>query len=137
MANAEGTEAVLDASAVVELLLGTETGRAVAELMHARRVHAPAHIDAEVLSALGRLHRAGAVDAEAVSSALAVLAEAPLERHPLPDLLTGAWAARERHRLADALYVELASALGSLTLLTADARLAASCELAELPGAPR
>jgi len=137
VANAEGAEAVLDASAVVELLLGTETGLAIGELIHARRVHVPAHLDAEVLSALGRLHRAGAVDAEAVSSALTVLAEAPITRHALPDLLAGAWAARDRHRLADALYVQLARTLGSLMLLTTDARLAASCELAELAGAPR
>ena len=135
MASAEDADAVLDASAALELLLGTQTGLAVEELIHGRRVHAPAHLDAEVLSALGRLHRAGAVDAEAVNSALTVLGEAPIERHPLPDLLTGAWAARDRHRLADALYVALARARGSLTLLTTDAKLAAGCELVHLVSA--
>jgi predicted nucleic acid-binding protein len=137
VANADGADAVLDASAVVELLLGTDTGLAVGALIHARGVHAPAHLDAEVLAALGRLHRAGAVDAEAVSRALAVLAEAPIKRHPLADLLAGAWTARDHLRLADALYVELARALGSLVLLTTDGRLAGACDLAQLPGAPR
>src|ERR1700737_1252987 len=121
---------------MVEALLAPETGLAVLDRIETARLHAPAHIDAEVLSALGRLHRAGAVDAGAVRAALADLAAAPIARHPLSSLLIGAWAARGRHRLVDALYVELSRALGSLVLLTTDARLAASCELAELVTAP-
>ncbi len=54
---------------------------------------------------------------------------APIARHPLVELLSGAWNARERLRLLDA---ELAVALGSLVLLTTDTRLARECELAQL-----
>ena len=90
---------------MVEVLLGTEAGLAVRERMRGCDLHAPAHLDAEVLSALGRLHRAGEVVTAAVSAGLGELASAPLRRHPLADLLTGAWDARERLRLVDALYV--------------------------------
>jgi predicted nucleic acid-binding protein len=123
---------VLDVSAVVEALLGTETGMKVRERMRAHRLHAPAHMDAEVLSALGRIYRAGEADQSTISDALQQLAAAPIQRHPLSKLLAGAWARRDRQRLVDALYVELASALAPVPLLTTDARLARSHEGVEL-----
>jgi predicted nucleic acid-binding protein len=100
--------------------------------MRGQALHAPSHLDAEVLSAFGRLQRSGQLAETLAASLLDELAIAPIERHPLPSLLSGAWARRGDHRLVDALYVELASALGSLPLLTTDARLARRCELAEL-----
>jgi predicted nucleic acid-binding protein len=109
---------VVDASAVVEALLGTERGAAVRARMRGCRLQAPAHLDAKVLSAVGRLHRARDVGAAAAGTALNALAVAPIERHPLAGLLAGAWNARERPRLVDALYVELARTLGSIALLT-------------------
>jgi predicted nucleic acid-binding protein len=128
---------VVDASAIVETLLGTEHGMAVRARLRGCRLHAPAHLDAEVLSAVGRLHRAGDVGAAAAGAALDALAVAPIERFPLAGLLAGAWNARERLRLVDALYVELARTLGSIGLLTTDARLARECDLAELIVAAR
>lgn len=117
---------MLDASAVVEALLGTEIGIEVRKRMRGHRLHAPAHLDAEVLSAMGRIQRAGEVAQDMVQSALSQLAVAPIQRHPLPSLLVGAWARRDRLRLVDALYVELASGLAPACLLTTDARLARS-----------
>ena len=117
---------VIDASALVELLLGTERGLAVANVVsRLAAVHAPAHVDAEVLSALGRLHRAGAVTTRQVTNRLHELSRAPIERHALISLLAGAWRRRERLRLVDALYVELAESLG-VRVLTTDGRLAAA-----------
>ena len=63
-------EAVLDASALVDLLLGNEVGGAVRRRIAGHVLHAPAHVDAEVLSALGRLHRAGDLEAGSVESTL-------------------------------------------------------------------
>ncbi len=123
---------VLDASAVVEALLGTDLGIKVRERMRGHRLHAPAHLDAEVLSALGRLHRAGEVPRTTVTTAFGELAAAPIQRHPLAGLLTGAWERRENQRLVDALYSELAAALDSIPLLTTDARLARVDDQAEL-----
>jgi predicted nucleic acid-binding protein len=100
--------------------------------MRGHALHAPAHLDAGVLSALGRLQRAGQLAEPVTANLLDALAAAPIERHPLPNLLAGAWARRDDHRLVDALYVELAATLGRLPLLTSDARLARNCALAEL-----
>jgi predicted nucleic acid-binding protein len=117
---------VLDASAVVEALLGTDLGLEVRKRMRGHRLHAPAHLDAEVLSALGRLHRAGTLSERSAAGALAALSAAPIQRHLLGGLLVGAWERRDRQRLVDALYSQLAEALDSATLLTTDARLARS-----------
>lgn len=123
---------VLDASAAVEALLGTDLGVKVRGRMRGHRLHAPAHLDAEVLSALGRLHRAGELPSSGVAKALGELATAPIRRHPLASLLSGAWERRENQRLVDALYTELAASLDSAPLLTTDARLARSEDRVEL-----
>ncbi len=122
---------VLDASAVLEALLGSATGLAVRNRMRAAELHAPAHLDAEVLSALGRLHRADDVPAATVTTALADLVAAPIARHPLAALLNSAWQKRDQLRLVDALYIALSEQLKT-RLLTTDARLARSFEAAEL-----
>jgi predicted nucleic acid-binding protein len=123
---------VIDASAIVEALLGTNLGIKVRTRMRGHQLHAPAHLDAEVLYALGRLHRAGELPDPAVTAALSELATAPIRRHPLTSLLSGAWTRRENQRLLDALYAELASSLDSAPLLTTDARFARAQTQAEL-----
>jgi len=114
---------VLDASAAVELLLGTAAGRRAADALLGGAVAAPAHFDAEVLSALGRLARAGKVTEGEVSLGLRRLSRAPIRRYPLAPLLTAAWERRANLSLRDALYVTLADRLGA-TLVTVDRRLA-------------
>jgi predicted nucleic acid-binding protein len=123
---------VLDASAIVEALLGSELGIDVRVRMRGCELHAPAHFDAEVLSALGRLHRAGELDQTTVATALRELAQAPIRRHQLAGLVSGAWERRDRYRLVDALYVELTASLASAVLVTTDAPLARSFDRAEL-----
>ena len=123
---------VVDASAFVEALLGTAIGVTVRARMRRHQLHAPAHLDAEVLAALGRLHRAGELPDATVTGALVELSAAPIRRHPLASLLAGAWERRANQRLVDALYTELASSLGTATLITTDARLARSDDHAEL-----
>ena len=123
---------VLDASALVEALLGTDLGVAVRRRMRGHQLHAPAHVDAEVLSALGRLHGAGELSDTAAAAALDELAGAPIQRHLLGGLLSGAWGRRGNQRLVDALYLELTASLDAARLLTTDARLARSDESAEL-----
>jgi predicted nucleic acid-binding protein len=117
-------QVVIDASAMVDLLARTRDRFPAVRARLARTVmHAPAHFDAEVLSALGRMHREGVLTIGQVDAALDDLRRAPLIRHDLSPLLTGAWARRDTLRLADALYVELADT-ADLTLLTTDQRLA-------------
>lgn len=118
---------VLDASAVVDLLLRTERGERVARMLETRDdedLVTVAHLDAEVLSALARGHRAGELDADEVTAALRLLGEMALARVPIgTDLLEAAWALRHSVFAKDALYVALARALGA-GLVTTDARLA-------------
>ena len=99
--------------------------------MRGCELHAPAHLDAEVLSALGRLHRAREMPADAVEAALRELWSAPIVRHHLADLLDAAWQARDRLRLVDALYIELGKKLGA-SVLSTDVRLARASATAEL-----
>jgi predicted nucleic acid-binding protein len=116
---------VLDASAGVELLLRTPAGERAEAAMRGRRVAVPAHFDAEVFSALGRLVRAGDLAESLVDPILRELARAPLVRYTLQPLLTAAWGLRHNLALRDALYVTLARRLGAL-IVTADGRLAQS-----------
>ncbi|HKJ34931.1 MAG TPA: type II toxin-antitoxin system VapC family toxin [Solirubrobacterales bacterium] len=125
---------VVDASAIVDLLCGTELAEAVQQRLSDERLLAPAHIDAEVLSALGRLQRAGRVTEPEVEERLELLAGAPLERRPLAPLLSGAWERRHNLRLVDALYVELASQLEDSPLITTDSGMASAHASAELIG---
>lgn len=114
---------IVDASAMVDLTARTDRFSAVRTRLARTVMHAPAHFDAEVLSALGRLQRAAVLTVAQVDAALDELQRAPVTRHDLPPLLAGAWARRDTLRLADALYVELADTAG-LVLLTTDHRLA-------------
>lgn len=114
---------VLDASALVDLLLAEPLGAAVDARIAGAVLHAPAHLDAEVLYGLGRLHRSGRVTTADVGRQLEIIEAAPIQRHAVAGLLRGAWKRRHRIRLADALYVELAAVL-AVPLVTTDARLA-------------
>lgn len=122
--------AVVDASLVVDLINGSRSAPAIAERLRGCMLHAPAHLNAETLSALGRLHRAGALTADDVGVRLEQVIRLPVQHHPVTDLLIGAWRLRENYRLADALYVHLAASLGA-PLLTVDGPLARSCTFAE------
>ncbi|RZQ60058.1 type II toxin-antitoxin system VapC family toxin [Amycolatopsis suaedae] len=127
---------VLDASVLVDLLAGTEYAAPAKKRLAGTVMHAPSHMDAEVLSALGRLHRAGELTTADVDAALAALTAVPVTRHSVAELAVGAWARRADIRLTDALYLELAARL-RVQVLTTDRRLARASSLAEsidLPG---
>jgi predicted nucleic acid-binding protein len=124
-------QVVVDASAIVDVLAGTAYAEAVSRRLDEATWHAPAHLDAEVLSALGRLSRADRLKEADVEARLALLASMPVQRHLLPSLLAGAWARRADLRLVDALYVVLADQLQA-PLITTDRKLARATPLAEL-----
>lgn len=115
---------VVDASAIVDVLVHNERAVAVRDAVGSAEQHAPSHFDAEVLSALGRMHRAELLTDDEVRLRLGVLARSSMTRHPLQSLLPGAWARRHRLQLPDALYAELAFSLDA-PLITCDAGLAA------------
>ena len=116
---------VLDASAVVELLLDTAVGRRVAILIEdaAIGLHAPHLLDVEVVSVLRRFVSDGSLDDEEAQAAIGDLMALDLQRHAHEALLERAWALRDNVTAYDAVYVALAEALDA-TLLTCDSRLA-------------
>jgi predicted nucleic acid-binding protein len=108
---------------MVDLVARTSRAQAIGARLRGSDWHAPAHLDAEVLSALGRLERAGRLDRVEAAEGLLALSELPIERHAVSPLLLGAWTSRDELRLVDGLYVELARQLG-LRLITSDRRVA-------------
>lgn len=86
---------------------------------------APAHLDAEVVSALRGMSRHSAVLGAAVPAALRHLASFPIRRMPLAPLLPRIWQLRENATVYDAAYVALAENLDA-PLVTSDRKLAAA-----------
>jgi predicted nucleic acid-binding protein len=116
---------VLDASAVLELLLVTERGRVIADRIAdpALGLHAPHLLDVEVAQALRRLVQQGELGQADARVALEELSALDLERHAHEPLLERIWALRKNLTAYDAAYVALAEALDA-TLLTCDGKLA-------------
>lgn len=118
---------VLDASAVVDLLLRSDRGEQVRSALtchHEEGQFTVAHLDAEVFSALSRSHRAGQLRSDEVDRMLENLAALPAKRLSITDgLLAAAWSLRDNIAARDALYVAAAQSLEA-RLLTTDDRLA-------------
>ena len=118
---------VLDASALLALLLNDEVGRRVAARIAdpALGLHAPHLIDVEVAQALRRYAAAGAIETERAARSLARLHELDLERWSHEPFLSRVWELRRNLTAYDAVYVALAEAL-AVPLLTLDRRIAAA-----------
>jgi predicted nucleic acid-binding protein len=116
---------VLDASALVELLLGTTPGHKIAARIAdpSLGLHTPHLADVEVAQALRRYVREGALDSDTAASALTDLRSLDLERHAHEPLLDRVWSLRKNVTAYDAVYVALAEALDA-PLVTCDGRLA-------------
>jgi len=116
---------VLDASAVIELLLQTATGKRVARRIAARSqgLHAPHLVDVEVLQVLRRWEARGALPSDRAAEAVVDLGQLDLRRHPHDVLSSRIWELRANVTAYDAAYLALAEALRA-PLLTTDGRLA-------------
>ncbi|MGH7522598.1 MAG: type II toxin-antitoxin system VapC family toxin [Gemmatimonadales bacterium] len=116
---------ILDASAVVEMLMGSRAGGRVTDRIQAEAAppRSIALLDLEVANTLRRLVRLGELDAQRAGGALTDLAALALVRFPHTPFLSRIWELRDRLTAYDAAYVALAEELGA-PLLTLDARLA-------------
>lgn len=116
---------VLDASAVLELLLRTPAGDRVARRIArpAETLHAPHLLDLEVAQVLRRYDAGGAIDPVRAAEAFADLADLDLARYGHEPFLARIWALRRNVTAYDAAYLALAEALDA-PLLTRDRRLA-------------
>lgn len=117
---------VLDASALVDVVLDQSTKPWVLDRLRGQTVVAPAHQPAEVLSALSRLVRAGELPADTAREAL--LEAAALDQELVPATaqhLARALELQDRVRVLDGLYVAVAEE-HEVPLVTTDQRLARS-----------
>src|SRR5260370_39706083 len=118
---------VVDASAVLEVLLRTPTATAVERGLFepSQTLHAPHLLDVEVAQVVRRYAANGEIDVERGRMALADLADLSLRRYAHDFLLSRVWDLRNNLTAYDAVYVALAEALDA-PLLTRDKRIAAS-----------
>lgn len=119
---------VIDASALVEVLLRTRRAPAILAALGASEMVAPDLITVEVLSTLRRLVHQTLVTQDRVDEAVADLIDAPLRRLPTLPLVDGIWRLRANLSMYDACYVALAEAL-NCPLISADAHLARALRL--------
>ena len=118
---------VVDASALVEMLLPTDAGEAVSARLFdsGDSLAAPHLIYVEAAQVLRRYARAGEIDGRRGREATADLADMPIRRYPHDVLLPRVWELRHNLTAYDAVYVALAEAL-DVALVTRDRRLAGS-----------
>jgi predicted nucleic acid-binding protein len=116
---------VLDASAVLEILLGTAAGARLRRriVSSGATLHAPHLVDVEVAHVLRRYAIAGELSEVRGQMALTDLADMAITRYAHDRLLTRVWQLRDNLTGYDAVYVALSEALGA-PLVTRDRRLA-------------
>jgi predicted nucleic acid-binding protein len=118
---------VVDASAAVDLLVRSDPGERVRQFLADTddiSLVTVAHLDAEVLSALARLHRGDVLNPAEVAVLLDRLATMAMRRLAITgSLLQAAWSLHDNVSARDALYVAAARAVRG-QLLTTDDRLA-------------
>lgn len=114
---------IIDASAIIELLLASDRAGAVERSIEDAELTAPDSINPEVLQSIRKLQRSGKVDRDRAEEMLAGFLTMAIARMPTVGLMTDAWALRENLSAYDACYVALARRLGS-PLITGDHRLA-------------
>lgn len=117
--------AVIDASVLAAFYATDDPRRqqTATRLAAGHTMFAPAHLDAEVISALRGMALGNPTLAKAVPRALRHLAGFPIRRMPIAPLLERMWELRDNITPYDAAYVALAEQLDG-TVITCDAKLA-------------
>lgn len=119
---------VIDASALVELLLQTRIGAMVDQTVGEAELIAPDVVNPEVLQSLRGLERGGKLTRTRASEAVGRLTRAPITRVPTVGLMREAWSVRSNLSAYDACYVALARAF-DCPLLTIDKPLTRAPDL--------
>jgi predicted nucleic acid-binding protein len=116
---------VVDASALLEVLLNTPAAGRIADRLFGRgqTLHAPHLIDLEVAQVVRRYAASRVLSPERGAEVLRDLSDFPLARYPHDVLLPRIWELRHTVTAYDAAYLSLAEALDA-TLVTRDAALA-------------
>jgi predicted nucleic acid-binding protein len=116
---------VLDASAVLEVLLRTPAGRRVEDRIFApaETLHAPHLLDVEVAHVLRRYVLRRELAPAQATERLELFTQFPIRRYAHEPLLARMWTLRANLTAYDAAYVALAEGLRA-TLVTRDERIA-------------
>jgi len=116
---------VIDASAIIEVLLRSPLGRNVERRVFDphQTLHAPELIDLEILQVLRRHLAAGLLTDLSALKALNWFQDLPMTRHSHQPCVDRIWALRHNLTAYDAAYVALAESL-DVVLVTCDRRLA-------------
>jgi len=119
---------VLDASALVELLVMSPRGHRVAALLAADAggLHMPHLAEIETISVARGLVAGGVLTPLRGGQLLDDLRDFPARRWPAHMLFERIWELRDNATAYDATYIALAEALGA-RLITADGKLARGC----------
>jgi predicted nucleic acid-binding protein len=115
---------VVDASAVIDMLLQSDRGKKVAAriLDPDETLHVPHLIEIEVTQVLRRFMLAGELTEARGRDALSDLADLPFIRYPHTEFLQRVWDMRSSLSAYDAVYVALAEGLEA-PLVTTDGKL--------------
>lgn len=118
---------VLDASAAVDWLLQTATGRRIETRIYSRNetLHTPHVLDLEVTQVLRRLARQGVVSVRRANEAVRDLLDLRVTRYPHTLLIPQIWQLRHNFSAYDAAYIVLAEKLRA-PLITRDGQLASA-----------
>lgn len=124
---------VLDASVVVELVVGTSEGlRLLEDIRSADAIlAAPELVDVEVLQVLRRMVYRGDIEAVHAEASIGLLGDLPLTRYGHAALRDRVWEFRHAMTAYDAVYVALAERLEA-SLWTRDTKLASSSVEADI-----
>ena len=118
-------DAVVDISAMIEMLAGAQPDVALRKRVLRGQLAAPELFDIEAASVLRKLARTGAMSEANAASVLTDIANAPVARAPHLPLIDRVWQLRHCVSAYDATYIALAERL-EVPLLTCDAKLAGS-----------
>lgn len=114
---------IIDASAVVELLLASDRAEAVEQSIEDVDLAAPDSINPEILQTIRGLERSGEIGKDRAEEMLANFLTMSIVRVPTFGLMPDAWTLRHNLTAYDACYVALARHLDS-ALITGDHRIA-------------
>jgi predicted nucleic acid-binding protein len=111
---------VVDASAVLEILLRSEIGERLEAAVSGLTLEAPHILDIEVAHVLRRWAASGKMTSGQATEALALFLEMPIRRHPHTHLMPEIWKLRHELTAYDAAYLALARRLDAELLTTDD-----------------
>ncbi len=114
---------MVDASAIIAVLVGEPNETLASRLSEEVVLHAPHLLDTEVLHVLRRLEQRGDLTSERAAWARDLFGRLTIDRYPHHPLSDRVWELRPAVSAYDATYVALAEALEA-TLITTDRRLA-------------